>query len=426
MLVSDSLARELNAGPGDSLLVRIQKPSDIPLESLFARKDDAGITMRLTIRETLSPAQLGEFSTRPQQSVVRSVFAPLQFLQQQIGQAGRVNTILVSSSKTHARQSGAEPTRALAGILKAAARLEDYNIKLRVLDEQQSLSVETATGMISETLAQKVMDATKTRKVGTEPYLSYLVNSMRLENGRAVPYSIVTGVNPELFEIIQHDKLGHRRGCDDRNTGLPPLILNEWSARDLGAKLNDRITLDYYVWLDQGELANRSSEFRVACIIPMEGIAADRNLVPDYPGITESEHLSDWDPPFPIDLARIRPQDEEYWKQFRTTPKAFVSIDDAQSVWQSRFGKVTSVRITLAERDDYARMRAEFEQDLRNELDPAQMGIAILPVRAEGLAASRGAMGSRVFRVVTACSLRWVMRAGSAPRPGSRCRKASR
>ncbi len=98
-LISDSLARELDTRPGDSLLIRIQKPSDVPLESLFGRKDEAGVTLRLTIREALSPAQLGEFSTRPQQSSVRAVFVPLQLLQQELGQPSRVNTILVSSSK---------------------------------------------------------------------------------------------------------------------------------------------------------------------------------------------------------------------------------------------------------------------------------------------------------------------------------------
>ena len=75
---------------------------------------------------------------------------------------------------------------------------------------------------------------------------------------------------------------------------------------DLQVKVGERVTLDYYVWLEEGKLATRSAEFRVACIIPMEGLAADRDLVPDYPGITESETLGDWDPPFPIDLKRIR------------------------------------------------------------------------------------------------------------------------
>lgn len=391
LLVSESLARELGTGPGDSLLIRIQKPSDVPLESLFGRKDEAGVTLRLTIRGALSPAQLGEFSTRPQQGGVRAVFVPLQLLQKELGQPGRVNTILVSSSNT-AGQLGTEKTKALASLLKDAARLEDYNIKLRALDEQKSLSVETGAGMISETLLEKVVEAERqTEGIGVSPYLSYLVNNMRLENGSAIPYSVAIGIRGEFFEMLKSNSSGSRPRCNYIHPDGLPVILNDWAANDLGAKLNDRITLDYYVWLEQGQLVTRSTEFRVVCIIPMEGFSADRNLVPDYPGITQSEQLSDWDPPFPMDLDRIRPQDEEYWKKYRTTPKAFVRLDDAQELWQSRFGNLTSVRVSGQEGEDFGQMRSAFEQNLRKTLDPTEMGLAVLPVRAEGLAASRGA-----------------------------------
>ena len=36
-------------------------------------------------------------------------------------------------------------------------------------------------------------------------------------------------------------------------------------------------------------------------------------VVDELPGVSDTEHLSDWDPPFPLDLKRIRPEDEAYW-----------------------------------------------------------------------------------------------------------------
>ena len=36
--------------------------------------------------------------------------------------------------------------------------------------------------------------------------------------------------------------------------------------------------------------------------MPIAGAAADRDLAPVYPGITDADTLGDWDPPFPIDL----------------------------------------------------------------------------------------------------------------------------
>ena len=41
--------------------------------------------------------------------------------------------------------------------------------------------------------------------------------------------------------------------------------------------------------------------------------------------MSDAPSLEDWDPPFPIDLSRIRPVDEQYWDDYRTTPKAFVA-----------------------------------------------------------------------------------------------------
>src|SRR5262249_34983743 len=97
------------------------------------------------------------------------------------------------------------------------------------------------------------------------------------------------------------------------------------------------------------------------------------------PGITDSENLHDWDPPFPMDLGRIRPTDEQYWKQYRATPKAFVRLARGRQLWATRFGAQTSIRNLPAD-------------PLRDALDPAAAGLSILPVRAQGLEAARGAI----------------------------------
>jgi hypothetical protein len=49
VVISPALAAELGAAARDVLLVRLQKPSAIPLESLFGRKDDVGRTVRLDV-----------------------------------------------------------------------------------------------------------------------------------------------------------------------------------------------------------------------------------------------------------------------------------------------------------------------------------------------------------------------------------------
>jgi hypothetical protein len=127
----------------------------------------------------------------------------------------------------------------------------------------------------------------------------------------------------------------------------------------------------------------------VASIVPVD--AADRDLAPVYPGISDSPSLRDWNPPFPIDLRRIRPVDEAYWEKYRTTPKAFVPLEVGQRLWRSRYGAVTSVRVAPPQGQSLVETRSDLEQRLRASIDPLTMGIAVRDVRAQGLAASRGA-----------------------------------
>ena len=98
VLVSAGLARELGAVADDTLLVRVQKPSSIPLSSLHGRRDDLGRTMRLRIQQVLASDNLGEFSFRPQQGLSRAVFVTLGRMQRDLGLGRQANTMLLGTS----------------------------------------------------------------------------------------------------------------------------------------------------------------------------------------------------------------------------------------------------------------------------------------------------------------------------------------
>jgi len=75
-LISPALARQLDARAGDSILVRVQRPTDIPLESLHGQRDKLGRSMRLTVANVVPADSLGEFSLEAQQGEVVAVFVP--------------------------------------------------------------------------------------------------------------------------------------------------------------------------------------------------------------------------------------------------------------------------------------------------------------------------------------------------------------
>ncbi len=393
VLVSESLARELNSKPGDSLLVQIEKPSEVPIESLYGHKEDLGRTLRLTISQTLSAEQLGEFSVRPQQTSVRAVFVPLQLLQRELDQQGKVNTLLISRMKDGSGLSDVERVTALESLIKNRADLEDYSLKLRTLDQQRGLSLERSSTLVDDRLAETARATADGLGARTVPVLSYVANGIT-SGQETIPYSLVTAIDDATFKNLSN--AGSVREPSQRTVSAdvhvaPPIILNDWAARDLGAKQGDPISLEYYVWRDDGKLETRTAEFQLAAVVPINGLAADRDLVPEYPGISESPDLADWDPPFPVDLKRIRQQDEDYWDLHKTTPKAFVSLTVGQQLWQSRFGKLTSLRIVFPTNEAADRKAETFQQKLRATLEPATMGLVVFPARQEGLAASQGA-----------------------------------
>jgi ABC-type lipoprotein release transport system permease subunit len=384
VFVSPALGAELGVNAGDVLLTRLQKPSDIPLESLFAHKEDAGRTVRLTTTGTLPAAQLGEFALQPQQSEVRAVFAPLRRLQRDLGVADQVNTILVA---------GGDAKRAL----QEAVTLDDLSVKVSVVADGTAVIVESAGGVINEALEQATRNAA--RELGVQPVrvFTYLANSIRVRD-RVVPYSLVAGIDLATLPVFRraapppsdsetHPALGEaiRHLPDDA------IVLNEWTARELGANPGDQAAMEFYLWDTAGGLRTSTAQFTVAAVVPMIGVAADPRLAPEYPGITEAANLSDWDPPFPLDLSRVRPQDEQYWREHRTTPKAFLPYERARDLWATRYGNVTGLRFAATSPGAAAQLAAALQDRLRQRVAADSQGVTAVPARALALQASSGA-----------------------------------
>ena len=407
--LSSALAQELGSKTGDFILVTIQKPEAVPAEWLHGRKGSIGSTIRLTLRGIPSASALGEFSIHPQQGQVRAVFVPLRRLQQELELEGKVNTILVSERDAGTGRTDATSAarlELLGKLLEDTFTLEDLGIQLSVLEKRRCLVLESDSGLIGDPLAKAARATANRLRLHSSAIFTYLANSIR-SGSREIPYSLVTAIDRKGYEQLQR---GATRKAPQPSpsallpapsASLPTIVLNDWAARDLAAQVGQIVSLEYYVWEEQGRLLTRRAQFQLTGIVPIEGAAGDPDLAPQYPGITDSDNLGDWNPPFPIDLGRIRHQDEQYWDQYRTTPKAFVSLEKGQELWQSRFGKLTSLRLFVEEpaaaptassgSDQLQAALKSYRKSLKTALDPVQMGFSISAVRVQGLQASRGA-----------------------------------
>ena len=386
-LVSAGLAGELEAVTDDALLVRVERPSAVPLSSLHGRRDDVGRTLRLGIDRVLEAAELGEFSFRPQQGLARSVFVSLARLQGELEQEEHVNTLLlghdsgagsgegeVGAAEDAARQAAAEAA------VRGQATLDDLGLRVRAIPAHDTVAVESAAGLLTDETVEAVEGVASRLDLRAEPVLSYLANRIRNED-RITPYSVVTA--RDLSVISGTDVPADA-------AGPTPVVLNRWTADDLAVEPGDPLTIEYYLWADEGRLTTHEADLQVAGVVPLAGAAADPDLTPDYPGITEATNVIDWDPPFPVDLELIRPVDETYWDDHRTTPKAFIPLAAGQRLWASRWGQVTSVRVSPAPGDDLAATRNRFAAALREALDPLALGFVVYPARSLALEAAAG------------------------------------
>ena len=375
-LVSPALARELGAHAGDAVTVRVAKPTDIPLSTLQGRRENAGERLRLTVARVLDDSSLAEFSLDASQGPVFAVYVPIARLQRDLELGERVNTLLIKGAT-----SG--PQSILSDLIAPAAALDDVGLGVRTAPAGETI-VESRGGLMPPSLAEAIEHQSALEKRAAVAVLTYVANAIRIGD-RSIPYSTVTAID---LDAVGHAVGG---GGGGKPSGLPrsqdepkgssppqPIWLNEWAANDLGAHVDDAVTLDYYLWSDQDGLQTASATFTLRGIVPMNGIGGDRTLTPDYPGISDAQDITSWDPPFPVDLKQVRSRDEDYWDTWRAAPKAIIPLAEGQRLWGSRFGNLSSLRIAAA------------ATPFQPPIDPVAAGFSARHVRADALAASEG------------------------------------
>ena len=425
-LLSSDLAAELGAAEGDSLLVRVSRPTDIPLDSLHGRREDLGRSVRLQVRGTLARESMGEFSLAPQQGRARAVFVSLARLQNDVDPPPaedttrppppdppkRVNALLVAPAAGATLDVDAVRT-ALASSVSA----EDLGLKVSVLTGEQpeplsdattrsqrrtradrapstpqrgtgSLLVESSSGILNEATVEAVEAGASRASLQPTRILTWLANRMTTGD-RTVPYSLVTAIGPAA---AGDSTLAAMLAGPVEQSGNPPIVLNEWAARDLNASRGTPLEIEYYRWLDEGRLTTARASFTVAGVIPMTGLAVDRRLAPDYPGITSSTSVTEWDPPFPIDLKLVRPIDEDYWRSYRTAPKAFIPLAAGQSLWRTRHGQLTSIRLQpQSPATPLEGIASTLATEITRAVSPDRAGFTVVDVRTQQAVASMGA-----------------------------------
>jgi ABC-type lipoprotein release transport system permease subunit len=387
--IGRALADELGVSVGDAVILRLPRPGVIPADTMLGKKNGTVKSHRMAVAAVLDENGHGggpvRFALRPSQIHPRNVCVSLDWLQKALERPGKANTILVAADKS----KNDEPIDSRA-VLQRVLRpsLDDYGIRIE-RSELGYCNITSDRMIISPEAERAIVDSLADYEV--RPVLAYLANTISCR-GRTVPYSTVAAIDfgKGNFGKKFVDAASHPIAA----LAADEIVLNEWTAGQLGAKAGDSVVLEFFEpRSDGGSYKERRQTFRLAAVMAMRGAAGnrdagDRDLVPKVAGITDESTMADWDPPFPFDAGRIGDEDEAYWKTYGPTPKAFVSLAEGRRLWASRFGQTTSLRVFSKHLGETVTV-----ENVRRRLrfDAAAMGFAFQPVKQIGLDASRGA-----------------------------------
>jgi len=307
VILNRPLAEQLGVQPGDEVIVRFSQQSGIPAESPLGRKSETVGGRRMKVGGIIPAEGPGRFALRPNQQLPRNAYIELNALQRLLDTEG-INTVAVTRSRPGAARP--EVTRRVNAAVRPRPR--DMGLHLSQKSNGGYGRLTSDRMMLAQAEASAAIEGLrKSGAADVGPVFVYLANAIEL-NGRQTPYSTVAA-----FEDAKDAPQG--RLVDDEGKPIGPIkedaiVLNRWTADDLGAKPGDTVRLTYFEPESvDGQTREKTTTLNVQAVAAMRGPGADPFLTPEVEGLTDQESIADWNPPFPFDSRRIRDKDETYW-----------------------------------------------------------------------------------------------------------------
>lgn len=402
VVLNQSAAEELGVSVGDLVTVRLPVEQAVPADSPLGKKeiDTEGIP-RLKVVQIIADRGLGRFTLSASQAAPMNVFLSREMIASILDREGQANMVLfdrpVSSDtlSVDLQAMGMNLTPVVGRWLSEEGDVEEvftYN------------SLTSNSLLLSEVVVNQILNDFANQ--GAIPQSTYLANAIdRLnEDGEVVatiPYSTITAVDSS-GDLSLDFGLSAEQDAQD----VVPVVLNEWAASHLQAQVGDAIRISYFEpEVEQGVEVESFFDAVVTSIVPL--VAPDEpyrrtrpavfrkplsryndpDLTPTVPGVTDQASISDWDLPFKL-TRDITKADDEYWNQYRLTPKLFLPLSVGRQYFGSRFGVVTGIRFPNTTASDVSRLSSEIEGSL--SAVKSSLGWSVVPLKANQLASSGG------------------------------------
>lgn len=449
--LSPAMAEALDVKAGDRITLQLQKIEDVPREAGLGKKDVLLEEWDLIAAAVLDDAQMGaRFNLRPELQAPRNVVVALPHLQARLKLSGQANALLAAGDG-----------KKLASALRDKLTLEDWGLELHTpatrakaivsrydtdrdgeldgfewrssrrlkgifmpkyawaIDEGLStekrklrvrkladltdsiarsfpyLALESKQLLLSKQVAEAGMEMAEETKLIAAPTLVYLC---RMDAGKRRFAGVVAALDPAKAWPLGPFLPPGVSSLDDNQI----VLLDDSAEDDAKPAKGSSIVLRFKPPESHGPAADVVRTFTLAGLLPPKGPAVDPFLTPDFPGITDKDDIGAWDLPFddPDWRKNISTEyDDAYWKRFKATPKAYVTLQRGQALWGSpRFGELTSLRLALPgykpdappTLDQLEQAATRYRKALLERLKPDAGGFVFDDVRATGLDASQG------------------------------------
>ncbi|MDA1202420.1 MAG: hypothetical protein O3C39_12135, partial [Planctomycetota bacterium] len=393
LLANAALAEAIGLTGDEEVILRLPTTSSVPSDSPLGRRTGESSGRRLAVTAIVPPRGIGQFSLRPAQATSPTAVTSLAEARRILRNDDAANCLFAVGKPTTGDAAAWLRERLVPGPA-------DYGLALEEASEAPASLRLTSSRLILPPAVDEAA-AEILAPLGGRPTLIVLANAIeplgRRGSGNAaasIPYSTVLGIEATSLPV------GDLVDAAGRLLPVPAdgeIIIDHWMADDLAAQgqpvaIGDRLRLSgFEPETTHGRVVETTCDLTITGIAAMTGAATARGVVPTVEGITDEDSIADWDPPFPFDAARVRStpphdEDDQYWKDYGPTPKAFVSLATARRMAASRFGATTA---WLIPRASLADPRATADQ-IAAAIDPAALGLRVMALRTDAVKAAQG------------------------------------
>jgi len=306
--INQTFANRLNLKENDSFIIRQKLPSSIMGDSPFSNSSKNYTSIKLTVQRILKPEQGGNFAFYSNQRSPYNVFIDKQYYAEILNKPNQANSFLTKNE-----------TISLSSLVSTNA-LNALGFETEKTDNTKTI-FSSKRYFIEDSVTTAV-----TNNFNASPIFTYLASDITYLN-QTSSYAFVSGTDNFLVD--------NRKIKDNE-------IIISTALNQLNVSKGSKIKLS---WLSivSNSWQEMSKDFIVAGIVDVNKIPSQFDQSKNIPGIGDADNCLDWQTDFPIEMDKIKDEDETYWNEYKGVPKAFISYDTSVQMWQHQLGNASGI-----------------------------------------------------------------------------------